>query len=60
MRELLGLTRFVVAIIAVMFVGVFVDSNRSSDVIAYSVGAGALVAGLALFSYATKKSSKPN
>ena len=48
----------VVAIIAVVFVGVFVDSNRSQDVIAYGVGAGALVAGLAIFAYATKKDSK--
>ena len=45
----------VVAIIAVVFVGVFVDSNRAADVVAYGVGAGALVAGLALFAYATKK-----
>ncbi len=45
----------VVAIIAVVFVGVFVDSNRSQDVIAYGVGAGALVAGLAIFAYATRK-----
>ena len=37
----------VVAIIAVVFVGVFVDSNRASDVISYGVGAGALVVGLA-------------
>jgi len=35
----------VVAIIAVVFVGVFVDSNRADDVISYGVGAGALVAG---------------
>ncbi|MFZ9143003.1 MAG: YqhA family protein, partial [Candidatus Nanopelagicaceae bacterium] len=34
----------VVAIIAVVYVGVFVDSNRADDVIAYGVGAGALVA----------------
>ena len=46
----------VVAIIAVVFVGVFVDSNRASEVVSYGVGAGALVAGLALFAYATKKS----
>jgi uncharacterized membrane protein YqhA len=45
----------IVAIIAVVFVGVFVDSNRADDVVAYGVGAGALVAGLALFSLATKK-----
>ena len=48
----------VVAIIAVVFVGVFVDSNRAEDVVAYGVGAGALVAGLALFAYATRKPSK--
>ena len=45
----------VVAIIAVVFVGVFVDSNRSSDVISYGVGAGALVDGLAIFAFATRK-----
>jgi uncharacterized membrane protein YqhA len=48
----------VVAIIAVVFVGVFVDSNRADDVIAYGVGAGALVAGLALFAFATGKIRK--
>ena len=48
----------VVAIIAVVFVGVFVDSNRADDVIAYGVGAGALVAGLALFGFATGKAGK--
>jgi uncharacterized membrane protein YqhA len=46
----------VVAIIAVVFVGVFVDSKRASEVVSYGLGAGALVAGLALFAYATKKS----
>jgi uncharacterized membrane protein YqhA len=45
----------VVALIAVIFVGVFVDSNRAEDVISFGVGAGALVTGLALFSYATRK-----
>jgi uncharacterized membrane protein YqhA len=45
----------VVAIISVIFVGVYVDANRASDVIAYGVGAGALVVGLAIFSYATRK-----
>lgn len=45
----------VVAIIAVVFVGVFVDSNRAADVISYGVGAGALVVGLAIFAYATRK-----
>ena len=48
----------VVAILAVVFVGVFVDSNRSEDVISYGVGAGALVVGLAIFAFATKKSEK--
>ena len=48
----------VVAIIAVVFVGVFVDANRSSEVSAYGLGAGALVAGLALFAYATRKPVK--
>lgn len=47
----------VVAIVAVVFVGVFVDSNRADEVISYGVGAGALVAGLALFAYATRKES---
>ena len=45
----------VVAIIAVVFVGVFVDSNRASDVISYGVGAGALVVGLAISAFATRK-----
>lgn len=48
----------VVAIVAVVFVGVFVDSNRADEVVAYGVGAGALVAGLALFALATKKAEK--
>lgn len=48
----------VVAILAVVFVGVFVDSNRSQDVISYGVGAGVLVVGLAIFAFATKKSEK--
>ena len=45
----------VVALIAVIFVGVFVDVNRSEDVITFGVGAGALVTGLAIFAFATKK-----
>ena len=47
----------VVALIAVIFVGVFVDIDRAADVISFGVGAGALVTGLALFSFATKKES---
>ena len=45
----------VVAILAVVFVGVFVDSHRSADVLSYGVGAGALVLGLAIFAFATRK-----
>ena len=45
----------VVAIIAVIYVGVLVDANRGSDVLSYGVGAGALVLGLAMFAWATKK-----
>lgn len=48
----------VVAIIAVVFVGVLVDANRAADVTSYGVGAGAIVAGLALFSFATRKEAK--
>ena len=48
----------VVAIIAVVFVGIFVDAKRGEDVISYGVGAGALVVGLAIFAYATKKAPK--
>ena len=48
----------VVAIVAVVFVGVFVDANRAGEVLAYGAGAGALVLGLAVFAYATKKPSK--
>jgi uncharacterized membrane protein YqhA len=48
----------VAAIIAVVFVGVFVDSNRAADVVSYGLGAGVLLAGLGLFSLATKKTDK--
>jgi uncharacterized membrane protein YqhA len=47
----------VVAIVAVVFVGVFVDTNRAADIVSYGLGAGALVAGLALFALATRKDS---
>jgi uncharacterized membrane protein YqhA len=40
----------VVAIISVIFVGIFVDTNRAEDVISYGVGAG-----LAFFAFATRK-----
>jgi len=49
------LTGVVVAIIAVIFVGVFVDTTRASDVIACGVGAGAILTGLAFFAYASRK-----
>lgn len=45
----------VVAIVAVVFVGVIVDGDRAADILSYGVGAGALVAGLALFAFATRK-----
>ena len=45
----------VVAIISVIFVGVFVDTDRAADVISYGVGAGALETGLAVFAFATRK-----
>ncbi len=48
----------VVAIIAVVFVGVFVDANRAAEVASYGLGAGALVIGLAVFAFATKKEPK--
>ena len=44
----------VIAIVAVVFVGVFVDSNRSQEVISYGIGAGAIVAGLAIFAWASR------
>ena len=47
----------VVAIIAVVLVGVMVDSTRASDVVSYGVGAGALVLGLAVFALATRKNT---
>ena len=45
----------VVAIIAVIFVGVLVDANRADDVLSFGVGAGALVLALGVFAFATKK-----
>uniref|UniRef100_UPI00404AE10D YqhA family protein n=1 Tax=Candidatus Planktophila sp. TaxID=2175601 RepID=UPI00404AE10D len=48
----------VVAIISVIFVGVFVDTNRAADVISYGVGAGAILTGLALFAFATRTDPK--
>ena len=45
----------IVAIIAVIFVGVLVDADSASDVMFYGAGAGAVIIALAGFSYATKK-----
>jgi uncharacterized membrane protein YqhA len=45
----------IVAIIAVIFVGVLVDADSASDVMYYGAGAGAVIVALAGFSYATKK-----
>ena len=48
----------VVAIIAVVFLGQLVDNNSSNEVFLAGAGSGALVLGLAAFTYATKK-TKP-
>jgi uncharacterized membrane protein YqhA len=45
----------IVAIIAVIFVGVLVDAKSASDVMYYGAGAGAVIIALAGFSYATRK-----
>jgi uncharacterized membrane protein YqhA len=51
----------IAAIIAVVFVGVFVDSKRAEEVLSFGLGAGALLAGLALFALATRKDpNKPS
>lgn len=45
----------VVAIIAVVFVGVLVDSKTAVDVMYYGAGAGAVVLALAAFNFTSKK-----
>jgi uncharacterized membrane protein YqhA len=45
----------IVAIIAVVFVGLLVETKSASDVMAYGIGAGAVVLSLAAFSFATRK-----
>ena len=45
----------VVAIIAVIFLGVLVDSTDANDIMLIGIGAGAVVVGLAAFTYATRK-----
>ena len=49
----------VVAIIAVVFLGVLVDNTDANDVMLIGVGAGAVVVGLAAFTFATRKDSGP-
>ena len=49
------LTGVIVAIIAVVFVGLLVETKSPNDVLYYGVGAGAVVLSLAAFSFATKK-----
>lgn len=45
----------VVAIIAVIFVGVLVDAKTSDEVMYYGIGAGAVVLALAAFTFTSKK-----
>jgi uncharacterized membrane protein YqhA len=45
----------VVAIIAVIFVGVLVDAKSPNEVMYYGVGAGAVVLALAAFTFTSKK-----
>ncbi len=49
------LTGVIVAIIAVVFVGLLVETKSSNDVLNYGIGAGAVVLALGAFSFATKK-----
>ena len=45
----------IVAIIAVIFVGVLVDARSANDVMYYGAGAGAVIADLAAYSFTTRK-----
>ncbi|CAB4331860.1 MAG: hypothetical protein F2839_01285 [Actinobacteria bacterium] len=45
----------IVAIIAVVFVGLLVETKAANDVMYYGVGAGAVVLSLGAFSFATRK-----
>ena len=45
----------VVAIIAVVFLGVLVDATDANDVMLIGIGAGSVVIGLAAFTFATRK-----
>ena len=44
----------IVAIIAVIFVGVLVDARSANDVMYYGVGAGAVIVALAAYSFTTR------
>ena len=48
----------VVAIIAVVFLGELVDASDPNDVMLIGIGSGAVVIGLAGFTFATRKESK--
>ena len=45
----------IVAIIAVIFVGVLVDARSANEVMYYGAGAGAVIAALAAYSFTTRK-----
>jgi uncharacterized membrane protein YqhA len=45
----------IVAIIAVIFVGVLVDAKSANDVMYHGAGAGAVIAALAAYSFTTRK-----
>ena len=45
----------VVAIIAVVFLGILVDATDANDIMLIGIGAGSVVIGLAAFTYATRK-----
>jgi uncharacterized membrane protein YqhA len=47
----------VVAVIAVVFLGYLVDAKDANDVMLIGIGAGAVVVGLAAFTFAAKKDS---
>jgi uncharacterized membrane protein YqhA len=49
------LTGVIVAIIAVVFVGLLVETKSANEVLYYGVGAGAVVLSLAAFGFATRK-----
>ena len=50
----------VVAIIGVVFVGDLVDATAGDDILGLGVGAGAVIIGLAVFAWATKKPGPPS